>query len=178
MEKVPNISQLIKGKAERDAIHIAIAPVTAACDLNPGQDIGFIAHGNIDLVGINPTKSIGIVSPFLKKPVKRGQKFFMLLYPNTITSLRHDWTHPDFVQGTDSAKVSSQLWVNKYAQELSVDLEELMDAAERHIKHGDYWSQGGRFEGMYIDSEFWVHYEILKDTKVDDKEASFFSCSC
>jgi hypothetical protein len=74
--------------AARDAIHIAIAPVTADTRLHPGQRVGLIGDG--DKVAIVP-QSIGIVDPFLTGPVNAGERFWMFLYQNTITSLRHAW---------------------------------------------------------------------------------------
>ena len=89
----PVLGKLIEDPvAARDAIHIAIAPVTASEDLTAGQDVGFVNCGE---VGPSPNP-IGIVDPFLKTSVGRGERFYLFLYPKSITSLRHVWTHPAF----------------------------------------------------------------------------------
>lgn len=77
----------------RDAVHLATIATVAAENLLPGQDIGLTddkqASGRVrDL--------IGIVDPFIIGTVKKGDLFWMVLYPRTITSLRHVWTHPSF----------------------------------------------------------------------------------
>lgn len=95
MEQVPRIGYLIEdGDLRRDAIHIAIAPVTAAVPLFPGQHIGFCRSDREFVAPCN--ENIGIVDPFLRDPIQEGQRFWMFLYPGTITSLRHVWTHPTF----------------------------------------------------------------------------------
>src|SRR5262245_3338274 len=81
--------------AERDAVHVAVAPVVAAEDLLPGQHVGFVTPGDHEQVGATAI-TVGIVDPFLRQAVLRGERFWLLLYPQTITSLRHDWTHPAF----------------------------------------------------------------------------------
>lgn len=65
---------IISANQLRDAVHVAIAPVTASMDLDPGQHVGFVKKGNIELVGVvkNP---IGIVDPFLRKKVWKGERF-------------------------------------------------------------------------------------------------------
>ena len=96
MEKGPHLGQLIEeGDRSRDASHIAVAPVTAAHRLSPGEHVGLVEEGNLELVGTSANK-IGIVDPFLKQAVEPGQRFWMFLYPGTITGLRHVWTHPTF----------------------------------------------------------------------------------
>lgn len=83
------------GDRRRDAIHIAVAPVTAAVRLTPAQPVGFLNAGDIECVGV-VEHPIGIVDPFLTEDIQPGQRFWLFLYPNTITSLRHVWTHPAF----------------------------------------------------------------------------------
>lgn len=84
---------LADGDRRRDAVHIAVMPVTAGHDLEPGQHVGFYER---DVVGGVAAKSdtVGIVDPFLSKTVRKGERFLMCMYPGTITSLRHVWTHP------------------------------------------------------------------------------------
>lgn len=87
----PNIGQLCGADARRDAIHFAVAPVEADADLRPGDHVG-VRDGRASRDGA----AVGIVDPFLKGEIKKGQRFWLFLYPNTVTSLRHVWTHPAF----------------------------------------------------------------------------------
>jgi hypothetical protein len=107
----PVIGQLIEGEANRDAIHVAIAPVVAAESLLPGQEIGL--DSKTGMAGGYCAPSIGIVDPFLKSSVERGQTFWMFLKPRTITSLRHEWTHPAF--STPNDREYSERWLREYA---------------------------------------------------------------
>lgn len=95
----PKLGELITDPtAARDAIHIAIEPVMAVQTLFPGQRVGlrgFNKESGRYLVG-DSDDLIGIVDPFLTLPVQRGQQCYLYLFPKTITSLRHSWSHPAF----------------------------------------------------------------------------------
>lgn len=174
------LGQLISGPAVRDAVHIAIAPVIAGQDLKPGEHVQLIIKGeNIVIKGDSP---IGIVDPLLKKKVKVGQEFYLWMYPNTITSLRHDWTHPDFLPKTpkeDSEIAVAKAWIESFAIDNDSYYDEIMEAAENYLRYNDYLSDGGRFEGCRVTDEFWDHYSIIVGYKVDENNrGSFFSCSC
>jgi hypothetical protein len=107
MDQGPRLGQIIEdGDRRRDAIHIAVAPVTAAVRLAPGQHVGLVQEGNLELVG-PCDHNIGVVDPFLAEPVAPGQRFWLFLYPGTITGLRHVWTHPVFA--TVAAAVKEKL---------------------------------------------------------------------
>lgn len=178
------LGELIDETQQRDAIHIAIAPVVAADGekLYPGQDIGFVQTGDTSRVGA-VSRPIGIVDPFLKRPVYQGDRFWMFLYPQTITSLRHDWTHPAFSPHQASTltneQARSQQWIEDYAGKIGVVPSELIANAKDWVKHEEFWSQGDRFEGLDLPTEFWSHYENVTGEKVpSDKRQSFFSCAC
>ena len=95
LQYTPELGKIINGDARRDAIHIAVAPVFAGMRLSPGEHV--FVQGNLAYnQDYNHKKLIGIVDPFLKQDVTEGQVFWLFLYPNTVTSLRHVWTHPSF----------------------------------------------------------------------------------
>lgn len=77
----------------RDAIHLAVEPVEAGEPLQPNDDIHVI-DGKAYRTGEGVR--VGKVDPFLRGPVHTGQKFWLVVYPRMVTSLRHVWEHPDF----------------------------------------------------------------------------------
>jgi len=155
----------------RDAIHIAICSVTASEELSAGEHIAIINEDfNIAGKSENP---IGIVDPYLKTVVQKGQMFWMFLYPNTITSLKHVWTHPSFDSG------ASQRWLDDFANSAGLSYHEILEAAKDYLGSNTYLCDGGRWEGFYTPDEFWVHYEIVTGEKVPEEErGNFFTCSC
>lgn len=100
---------------DRDAIHVAVAPVEVedfdsderwgqpgGGGLPPGTHVGLTrdrSWGDLPIVTADPEQRgelIGVIDPFLTVPVRHGQRCWLYLYPNTVTNLRHDWTHPSF----------------------------------------------------------------------------------
>lgn len=93
----PKLGQLLPPhEYRRDAIHIAIAPVTAGHDMKPGTRVGLHPGDSTTQVVWDNASPIGVVDPFLTETVKTGERFWLFLFPNTITGLRHVWSHPAF----------------------------------------------------------------------------------
>lgn len=178
---------------ERDAIHIACAAVYAAEDLNPGDHVGFVDKRQ-DYMGRSELAPVGVVDCFLPRPVKKGERFWVFLYPGTIKSLRHSWTHPSFDMRQQLIRAMEETPAKKrmkeFARELSsttdyygnggtVTFEELIDRATAYVNGGEYWCEGSRFEGQGLYDEFWDDFEELTGLKVPEGDRySFFSCSC
>ena len=95
----PNLGELCHEGARRDAVHIALAPVVAGEDLEPGWDVGVIGAGNEYIARTN-VPHVGVVDPTLRHNgillVKQSEVFWLWLYPNTVTDLRHAWSHEAF----------------------------------------------------------------------------------
>lgn len=97
MQDVPSIGQLCDKDAKRDAIHIAVAPIVAASMLVPNEPVVLNEEG--EAVSAEYDEAIGVVDPFLqgvREVVNPGETFWLFLKPNTITGLRHVWSHPAF----------------------------------------------------------------------------------
>jgi hypothetical protein len=105
------IGKILGSGGERDAIHIAVAPMTAAVPLKPGQRVGTDGHGRISA----SEPHIGIVDPFLSAPVRVGERCFLFLYPNTATGLRHVYTHPVLDSKEAQDKAASEKWLREFA---------------------------------------------------------------
>jgi hypothetical protein len=88
----------------RDAIHLAVEPVEAGVKLKPGTHVYLNEGKAYPIYGRLKTpigaKALGIVDPFISGDVEKGEKFWLVVYPRKITSLRHVWSHTDFPEET------------------------------------------------------------------------------
>lgn len=185
------LGQLILGEAHRDATHVAVAPVVAANNLLPGQRIGLLPDGrasqHVDWL-------LGIVDPFLTHAITEGQRFYLWLFPGTVTGMRHEWQHSAFQapQGQPQAPpakpgpldaAESVQWLTDFAGTVDRSYEQLMADCRGYLDHGDYVTQydSESWRDAFYGSEqvFWDHYERVTGTKVPvDDRGSPYSCSC
>lgn len=188
-DALATLGTIIDESAGRDAIHLAVEPIEAGVYLMPGQDVG-IRDGK----AYPQRPYLGIVDPFLGKSVNAGERFWLVVYPRQITSLRHVWEHPSFpaadeavsvVTTVNDHKASSEAWMKKYAEQIDEGYNTLMQAAADWLDRGE-WFYGartgdyhGKFEGESVHQDFWHHYQIITGRVVDpDEQRSFFTCSC
>lgn len=187
------VGVLIEGFAYRDAIHIAIAPVEAYDAITPGGQIK-LKEGSTTLAvrcshGVEGNGVLGIADPFLTTTIKKGQKFWMFLLPQTITGMRHQWMHPAFPFEVEEDKKSNPVesmqkkksikWMEGLADLLQVSVNDLVNAGDLYLQNGEHWCEGDKFDGVDLPDEYWKHYEIIRDVVVpDEQKQSFFSCSC
>lgn len=183
--------------AGRDAIHLAVEPVIAKENLAPGQHIGLI-DGK---ASYKAEKKLGIVDPF-GGIVLEGQRFWLIVYPRQITSLRHVWSHPDFeeekieVKQDLADKMKSEYWLRDWCANTEGvpgydNLIAVFTNGEATCEDRDYygnvlWRIDGEYlHGNGIDAhgeipnayEVKHHLEIVTGRKILSMP-QYFSCSC
>lgn len=181
----PNLGSLITTDEQRDAIHVAVCPVIAGEIVAPGDRVGFIDAVKFTIGHTQNT--IGIVDPFLKNMVYPGEKCWMILYPNTITGLRHQWAHPAFKEQeyTVVDVQESEKWLRHWAATKGIEYGQLLHDittsqydGERYITAQGVDMHG--YEGPGTEEEFWRHAEAVTGTEISEEQRSktHFSCSC
>lgn len=193
------IGKLIKQERGRDAIHISVAPIEAAHELKPGERVG-IHEGRAFASGIGIVEEIGIVDPFLTHVVLPGQRFYLFLFPGSITSLRHEWEHPAFkdVKAVSAApspdKVASEKWLREYAKKVNPYYAEGGHLAEENggvdesyqVLMDDLAGNTITYHGIDMHSrselideaDLQRHASIVLERQVNFDGFEYFSCSC
>lgn len=141
-------------------------------------------------------QGVGIVDPFLTKPVNEGERFWLVVYPRQITSLRHVWTHPAFPEAeiTEAPapdKDASERWLRDFINGADCpDYDTVIAAACGDAVSGDDGYCEAEKDSEYlhftgwdahgsIPPEFWDHLEVVTGQKFGKHERpEYFSCSC
>lgn len=170
---------------KRDAIHIAVEPVIAGERMDPADHITVIDGVAFRADDGDENPPLGIVDPYLKAPVRKGQRFLFLMYPGLVHSLRHVWAHPAFPDTPDipaptvkaspdslaALKTNSEAWLRDYIESQSeLSYEEGM----KRLVSGE--SISGRETIYDIPGELWVHAEIVLGHPIPRQD--HFYCSC
>jgi hypothetical protein len=180
-DALDSLGTIISEGEKRDAIHLAVEPVIAACHLTPGQDVGFVDGG------VAPCDTpVGIVDPFLRQPVMKGERFWLVVYPRQITSLRHVWEHPAFPESGETSKTAtdkevSEQWLREFIGRS--DCPDYQTVIAKALNNDSWSKEYLHFDGQdahgEIPPEFWDHVEVVTGQKIDrEARAEYFSCSC
>lgn len=178
------LGKVITEPQERDAIHVAVAPVVLAHEMAPGTHVGLDVTGRATS---RTDKLVGVIDPFLKTRTPPGRTVWLFLYPGTITSLRHEWTHPALpvVTAPRADKSDSEKWMRAWAMEHmgedyygAADGKREEDAAYSDAIRAGHDMSVGPYEDArdHIDDEWWTHWEAITGAKGERGE--YFSCGC
>ncbi len=182
-ETVTRIGKKLEGIAERDAIHIAVYPVTVATErLSPGQSV-IIQDGKA--YPCAKERRMAIIDPFINGFVLQGERCFVFMLPGSITGLRHDWTHPDIE--TAHIDEDHETWLRDFAERYAFDYDDLIYQAQ--VISGSSWdhyitAHGRDLHGSnYLGEDhelFWHHLEGLTGKRFESEHRENFgwSCSC
>lgn len=179
-----SIGTFLEHDRERDAVHIAIIPVVAGEQLQPGQKVAMV-DGKAMKSGHDV---VGVVSPYLFRPAEPGERVWLFLWPQTITNMRHRWASPAFPEQGDPAPPEqigeSTRWLYKFADDHGANYDDLVQGAASgagctfigHDQHGPL----GNGEIDVDPVEFWRHVEVVTGCRFSraHREGTYFGCSC
>jgi hypothetical protein len=178
----PQVGHLVEGNEERDAIHVPVIPVIAGDYLNPGEHVGIMGSRR-NLTATRSADPVGIIDPFLKQTVNRGQKCWLFVYPGTIVSLRHNWEHPAFEKVDDDPNVQASMrWMEDIADRFQRrepdSYEWLMEEADKIVSgEEDYITfSTDSYRGEFDAEEFWHHYSVIRGKVATP--GNVFTCMC
>ena len=190
MSEVKLGKKIKKGKGQKDAIHIAVVPLIAGERLYKGHKIKL--KFNTDNVALDASydeeNAFGIVDPFLDEySVEAGQEFYGLVFPGTVTGMRHEWQHPKF--GIAKRELDEhEAWIRDFCDRWKFDYDELISTALSKSDNSEYdryiVAQGrdllSREELGEDHNLFWEHLEGMMSQKFDEKhrEGMGWSCTC
>lgn len=176
----------------RDAVHVAVIAVRAHRMLVPGSRVGAVMKDG-EYVSADQDH-VGIVDPFLQCNAERHDRFWLYLYPRTITGLAHHWTHPKFgdeggTYATPASRLEAESWVRGYLKRIEgPSYEDII----RLVTEGNFYDEGKYFGlSIYeeclqvtgsdasgsIDSGLWDRLELITGKKIKHRP-TYFTCSC
>jgi hypothetical protein len=188
-QTLDTIGKKLKGGERRDAVHFAVAPVRVEGFLRSGERVKFAA-GTTDVVvawDYDDTPPVGIIDPFLEDHyVADGDRCWIFLYPNTITGLRHEWTHPAFpdqqpqpvAQQDETPREYSERWLRGFAEKYRGDYNRMIAGVADGT--GAHFGEDLEYGDFRPGSEFWHHVSVVTGKTFTDKhmQNTSFRCAC
>lgn len=180
-DALDTLGTIIDERAARDAIHLAVEPAIAGEAMRPGCPVQ-IVDGK---AWAARSDAVGIVDPFLKVEVAEGQRFWLVVNPRTITSLRHVWSHPSFPDAAVlDPRSASKAWMMGWArQHMSDDYYGERGTLSDEEAYANALQAGhnmhvGPYESArdHIDATWWGHWQTI--TGALGEPGKYFSCAC
>lgn len=168
------LGKLIEISAARDAIHVACAPMIADCDLVAAEHVGIVSDG----VAGKCEPTVGIVDPFLSETVLKGQKFWLVLCPGTVTAIRHHWSHPSFRNQPEDFTEARE-WITAFAAQWKHSFDDFMEGARVYLATGRELDSNWEHQEDVPDEQwdlFWRHFRLLTGASIREKEKVFVIC--
>lgn len=194
-DALDTLGTIIGPNEGRDAIHVAVFPVKASENLHPGDHVVINPAGEAEWT--TSGDGIGIVDPFITGKISRGDRFWLLVYPRQITSLRHVWEHPSFpasgpvtqvVHETaekfmEANKAASEQWLREWIStadcpDFHTTIGAMLSQRDGSSWDGDYVHFDGKDAHGNIPAEAWHHLGIFVGEDLSGDRPSYFSCSC
>lgn len=183
---------IITPSEKRDAIHLAVEPVVAGQQLTPGTHVQLIQGRAYAALLSN---GVGIVDPFLLKPVQPNEMFWLVVYPRQIKSLRHVWEHDAFppselglqnpveVGVRISANVAAQQRLAAFAASMDMSYSGMIKAMTAYVEEDERLYGGDNVlngQSHWFDHPgLWDDYVLVTGKpKPKDGDGYFLSCAC
>ena len=187
---------------ERDAVHIGILPVYCGetkegeKPLFPGDEVGVeLINNKYYAKPAIGWKSVGVVDPFLSKkaPLVPGQRFYILMNPQSLYTIKHHWWHhnvPEVSISKEQEEYSEREAfeaMTEFCERVNITFDEALLAGDAFIA-----SNGKEIAILRYDTpeevsawggEYWKNWSILRrkpipEFFVDKNERAPFDCSC
>lgn len=201
-DALDTLGSIIGPGEKRDAIHLAVEPVVAAERLLPGEHVSLDVSTNT-ATRVRVGQGVGIVDPFIEGAVREGERFWLVVYPRQINSLRHVWEHADFAPSADltpappaplplveNPALKAEAWLRKYAADtfgIGAGDDDVDD--DYYLTFDQFIERAVESEGEYtfhisgadahgeVPQEFWSNLSIYVGRPLTGKP-DYFSCSC
>lgn len=172
------IGQLCSAEHQRDAIHVAVIPAQVGKNaLHPGQKV-MMVNGLASTTNWDHHAYVGVVDPYLRHNVKPGEWFWLFLRPNTITGLRHAWSHPQFPADAVISAPRDKAWLRNFCKDAAIDYDDFLGAGRVH-RSGNIGLSFGTPDELYDDEKrqlVLMHLSNVLGHEIDPETR--FSCSC
>lgn len=177
-EYVPNLGH-VPDSQRRDAIHVAVIPVTLRTAMAPGTHVGVELRDDEYCASQDTKPHIGVIDPFRQENMDANTRAWLFLYPGTARSLHHVWEHPTLDDKLVKARALDI--VLNMATDIGCSHLELMETARNNLHGGDEYIRLGHDTPSFSAerwTEFWKAYCALTGEEYVPTHGVQLSCSC